>query len=171
MIYLKLLKDVLINIGYSIIEIFSRVIGYIGVFLIYLLTTFGDKVQLFNYILICMIIDLLWGMLSNYVRHTFGLSKCLVQTAIKMAVYLSIFTIAVIVEQVIGFNSTIFTRTICTVLCCAEGISIIAHILIVNPNFPVLKLLKKYFIKEIARKLDTCEDEVINTLNKKDDAE
>ena len=165
--YWSLICDLIRHTVITFKELFTHVMGYVMLFLVYILSTFGDKVQLFNYILVCMIIDLIWGILSNISKGTFGFSKCFVRTAIKMAIYISLFTMCVLLEQVMYQKISVLTRTISTVLCSGEFISIIAHILIVKPNMPILKLLAKYLTKEIAKKLSVNEAEVIELLTNK----
>ena len=166
--YWKLALEVKDNAIITMTELFSHVVGYVMVALIFILSTFGDKVILFNYILVCMIIDLFWGMLSNAVKGTFGLSKCFVRTAIKMATYLSLFAVCVLIEQVMYKEISLLTRTISTVLCSAELLSIMAHILIIRPDTPILKLLTKYFKMEIAKKLSIHKNDVEEAFNNKE---
>ena len=158
--YIDLLIEIYDSVVITLTELFSHIFGYIMIVLLYILSTFGDKVQLFNYILLCMVIDLFWGMASNYVKGTFGLSKCFVRTAIKITIYLSLFTMCVLIEQVINGNISILTRTVSTILCGGELLSIIAHILIIKPNMPILKVLSKYLTKEMARKLKIQEGDI-----------
>jgi Bacteriophage holin family len=164
--YIDILIDLLDNTITKLSILFSYIFGYIMILLVYIASTFGDKVQLFNYILVCMVIDLFWGIASNYVKGTFGLSKCFTKTAMKMCIYLSLFAGCVLIEQIIDGRISILTRTVSAILCCGELISIIAHILIIRPNMPVLRLFSRYLSKEIRKKLKLQREDVDTIFDK-----
>lgn len=148
----KAVASVFLTLMAKIHNVYSHVIGYaisIGVFIA---TFFGDRIILWYYIMGCLAFDLFWGIWSASKLGNFTLSLCLSKTAMKLAIYFSLFTMVYLAETAFVGNMQIATRAFCMILCSAEIWSTLGHILIVHPDTPIVKLLGKYLIGEISKK-------------------
>lgn len=112
-----------------------------------------------------MLLDLAWGSASSIKRGVFFLSEGLKKTGVKLAIYITILLSAYIFESAIDKDWTFVFRIASTVLIVAEIISIVGHILIIKPNFPILKLLGKALSSEIAKKLGVERKEIEDLYN------
>lgn len=128
----------------------------------FLLATFGDKITLIHWVILAIFVDLFFGALSAYKRRVFKISSALVSTAIKLTIYTTIFFMPLILEKILSQQvtcSSIGTITITVLLCTAEYISTIAHMLVIRPNLWGLKVLKRALSGEMAKKLNMTPDE------------
>ena len=112
-----------------------------------------------------MLLDLAWGIASNVKRGTFVLSGGLKKTGVKLDIYITILLTAYLFESAIDKDWTFVFRMAATLLIVAEAISIVGHILIIKPNFPILKLLGKALSSEIAKKLGVERQDIEDLYN------
>jgi hypothetical protein len=163
--WVNVLTDVVTSIGNNVNLLFKSMVGCCMSLMIFASTYIGPNTIYSHWILSFMIIDLLVSIVANIKNNTFGLSKMLIKTPIKIAIYLLLFWMVVAIENVIGDDLSLGSRVICGIMCSIEFISISASLLILNPNLPILKLFSKFFVKEIANKLGYTEKEVKKLLN------
>lgn len=157
------------NLAIKINGIFTTCAGYLFGILTFVLATFGDKAMLFNYILAAMAIDQFWGMASAKKRGRFALSTSIVKLSVKLAIYLTIFVMVMIGETVLSKDYFILTRLTTTLLASAELLSSCAHILVIAPETKIVKVFSKFFVGEIAKKMQMKTSELEKILNNEKD--
>lgn len=142
-------------------------ISCVAVFTLSWLTAwFGDtRMTCLCFVIVAVIIDLVWGIISSAKQHKFALSIGFTKTAIKLMIYASIVALAALIEKSVATDVTVLSRAAASVLIVAETISVFGHILIVKPNAPVIKFLWKLLRSEIAKKLGVTVPEVEELFN------
>lgn len=155
---LMIAYEVFQNAIHRITQVLSNFWGLVGSAVVFAATWFsgwaGDaRMTCILLVLAAIFLDLGWGMASSIKRGTFALSIGLVKTGIKMAIYLTIMLLSIMLEKALGDDFNLITRLATAVLVVAESISISAHILIIKPDTPVIKMLWKVLRSEIAKKL------------------
>ncbi len=154
------------NLGVKILAALSSVGGWLLSIIIFCSSYFGEsRSQMAIIVLVSICIDLGWGIASAVKRKQFVLSQCIVKSAMKIAIYWTIFTMICLSE--IGLNDDWFvgSSVACSILVAAELWSVFGHILILNPNTPAIRLLSKYLQGEMSKKLgieETQLDEIMN---------
>ncbi|MDR1883078.1 MAG: phage holin family protein [Prevotella sp.] len=141
-----------------ILRILSTAWGWAGTFVAFagtwVVSWLGVTREMCLYLVFAAIVmDLAWGIASSVKRKIFTLSIGFTKTGVKLAVYLSILTMAAIAEKVMADDWSLLFRLTSAVLTVAEAVSICGHILIVKPDTPVIRLLWKVLRSEIARKM------------------
>jgi hypothetical protein len=168
---LRLLIKTFENVGVKILAAFSSVGGWLISLTIFISTYFGEARTNMGYIILAAIcFDLGWGIASSMKRKQFVLSQCITKSAMKIAIYLSIFTMICLSEKGLNEDWYISSRVGCAILCAAELWSVCGHILILSPNTPVVRLLSKYLQGEISRKLGIEESKIEEIMNNKEEA-
>jgi hypothetical protein len=162
--------DIVTDFGSKLYNTLHTLLGW-GMFIMALmLSTFGVKAMLFHWILIAMAFDLFFGTWSSLKRKQFHISTALVSTAIKLVMYLVIFCIPMILEKILLNKDLLMGTTIVTAfICSAEFFSSIAHMLIIKPDFIVVKIFRKFLIAEVARKMKVSHEEVMTMFDIKKD--
>ena len=118
-------------------------------------------------ILAAVAFDALFGIWVARRQGRFILSELLRATFFKLMVYLNLVVVFVFIYKFAGaggLETRITTMLIASALCLAEAWSSCGNALIINPNFPLLRLLRRALTGEIARKLEIEPDEVENYL-------
>ena len=143
--------------------IFSTVMGWGMMFMMFVAATFGVKAQLFHCVLLALFIDLFFGCWSSLKVRKFKISIALYSTAVKLVMYFVLFFMPLVLEKVLINNDiSIGTVFVTALLCAAEFFSVCAHMLIIKPDLPAVKMMKKLLSGEIAHKLGVHEDDVEN---------
>lgn len=116
------------------------------------------------------IMDACWGIAVSLKRGEFTLSELMRLTIDKVAVYGCALFVFVGLDKIVG-ETTLSTSVIGSAIVLVEFWSSCASMLIIYPNMPFLKLLRKALTGEIASKLRVGAEEVENALKggKKDD--
>ena len=152
-IFSKLFATLQSFIGWSVASFFF-VIDY-----------FSRGKNMFNVIIIIVTIDLIWGILASLKQKKFILSSAIFNTIKKLGAYISIIISVFLIEGMLN-ESFVGTKLIAAIVAATEVISILASILIVNPNLPIIKVFAKFLKGEIAKKLGlSVEDEAIKDLD------
>lgn len=151
----------------KISDTFSHLAGWWLAVMVFASTYCGQQMVLVHYVLVCILVDMLWGIAAYIKVHKFVLSQAITKTAVKIAAYITIFTLVTMSEHVLSDSWFIASRLTCTILCAAELWSSMGHILVVQPNMPIIKLLRKYLAGEISRKLGIPVDDVNEILTAK----
>ena len=108
------------------------------------------------------IMDAVWGIAVSIKRGKFALSELARLTVAKLAVYGCAMLTFIGVDKLIDADIT--TAAVATAITLVEFWSSCGSMLILYPNLPALRLLKKALIGEIASKLHIPEDEVEKVL-------
>ena len=154
-------EAVIDDLGYKLKIVFNSVEGQVMAFLTFIAITFGEKAYLFNWVLVALFIDLCFGCWSSWILGKFKISILLYSTAVKFVMYLVLFFMPVILEKVLSNNGVgVGTTLVAAILIAAEFFSTCAHMLIIKPDLPAVKLLKKVLVGEIAHKLGIESSEV-----------
>ena len=112
------------------------------------------------------IMDAVWGIAVSIKRGKFALSELARLTVAKFAVYGCAMLTFIGIDRIIDADIT--TAAIATVITLVEFWSSCGSMLILYPNLPALRLLKKALIGEIASKLHIPEEEVEKVLEEFD---
>lgn len=137
--------------------VFLVVIGYVANF-------FGGYILAITAVVTCVIVDLIWGILSARKRNKYTQSELIKSTVTKLTAYGTALLVFIFVEKLIHFE-WFPTGIVASVICATELWSISGNILIVNPNIPFFNILRPALKGEIARKLNIEECEVEEALN------
>lgn len=164
---LQFFSSTLIDILHKLHTLFSSFAGYLIALFVLVCTFFGGRLDLFYYVVIAVGFDLFWGVVTALKQRKFILSQAMTKTAVKLGIYLTMFVMVALPEKAFAQDWIIATRLVSAVICAAEIWSVLGHILICCPNFPILKLLRKYIQGEIAKKLEVDANEVEDILNGK----
>jgi hypothetical protein len=147
-------RDVCIDTYETIKNVLSTVLGWGMLLTSYIYTVFGDKATLLNWVLLAMLFDLFFGSWAALKMKRFHISTALVSTAIKLVMYVTLFFVPMILEDILGFKDfKTLTCLVAAFLFCAEVFSIMAHMLIIKSDLIAIKIVRKALIGEIARKL------------------
>lgn len=163
-------KKVLEKIITRLSDALETVQGWlIGLFIVIMNFFAGYQLVLYG-ILIAVAFDALFGICVARKRGEFILSELLRATIFKLAVYFNLIVVFVFIDKFVGaggIETKITTMLVASAICLAEAWSSCGNALIINPDFPFLRLLRKALTGEIARKLDIDPQDVENYLNNK----
>lgn len=167
--YLLITFETLERIFTKFVNLFTDVFAYIFSFLsLTALAFFGEtRIFMIKLVLIAVVLDLFWGIWSSIKRKKFLCSMAITATIIKLLAFGTFFAIANVIELGIGQDFVWLSRVVCVILCTGESWSIFAHLLIIKPDFPVLKLLKKLLAGEISKKLHIEEKDIYLAMGEK----
>lgn len=168
---LTLTTDVVVKILYRIFDVITSFSGWLLGSLIFLVTEYanflGDtRIGILSLVLVATIIDLLWAVGVSIKRGMFCVSTGLTKTFLKLGVYATFLTMAVILESALTPDWDYLFRGMAAIIITAEIISISAHILIIKPNLPFLRLMTKFLSSEISKKLGVSEEDVKELMKK-----
>lgn len=138
-------------------DIFSHAVGWLMGLLLMIAEVFSGKGFLVTMVVLITFMDAVWGIAVSHKRKKFALSELIRLTAGKFAVYgCSLFGFLAIdhyLQIEVGLEIGITSGIVGVVIAMAELWSCSANMLIIFPDFPVLKLLQKALTGEIANKL------------------
>ena len=151
-------------------DVFSSITGWFFGGLLMVVDVFSGQGFLVMMIVLLTFIDAIWGIAVARKRKRFTLSELIRQTAGKFAVYgCALFGFLAIDHYITletGLEIGITSGLIGVIIAMAELWSCSANMLIIYPDFPVLKLLQKRLTGEIANKLGCEPSEVAKILKK-----
>ena len=125
---------------------------------------FGGYVMAVSAVVTCVVIDLIWGILSARKQGKYTQSELIKSTVTKLTAYGTALLVFIFVEKLVGL-SNLPTGVVASIICATELWSTSGNILIVNPNIPFFKILIPVLRGEIARKLNIPEDYVDEVLS------
>lgn len=112
--------------------------------------------------------DAFFGIWVALKQGKFILSELLRTTFFKLMVYLNLIVVFVFIDHFVGasgIETKITTMLVSSAICLAEAWSSCGNALIINPNFPFLRIMRKALTGEIARKLSIEPENVEKYLN------
>lgn len=112
------------------------------------------------------VMDAIWGIAVSIKRGKFALSELARQTVAKFAVYGCAMLTFIGIDRIIDITLT--ASAIAAVITIVEFWSSCGSMLIIYPNMPALKLMKRALIGEIASKLNIEPEEVEKVLSEFD---
>ena len=118
-------------------------------------------------VIVCVLLDLIWGVWASIVRGQFAKSELFRETITKLTAYATALVVFILCEKNIPGDTFFIVSIIATIMCGTELWSMSANILIVAPKAVFFKLLKPALKSEIASKLHVSEEEVDKILDNK----
>lgn len=152
------LISIIEKIGVVTQNIFGWMLGAMALVVGYL----GDSAMAFAGVGIAIVMDAVWGIIVAVKSKKFILSLLLRETMNKMFIYGTTLAMVLFIERSLNEDWYIATRVVCAIASACELWSICANILIIKPNFPFVKLFRKYLVGEIAKKVGISEEEFTN---------
>lgn len=152
-------------------EVLDSVWGWIAAIGLFIANIFAGHAFIVNLVVALTVMDAVWGVAVSIKQKKFVLSELMRNTIGKVAVYgCALFGVAGIdfyIQSQTGLEMTVTTAIIGIAISLTELWSSSASMLILFPDFPLLRLLQKALTGEIARKLNIPEDEVKDVLSTK----
>lgn len=159
----------MVNYIEKILKPLENVCGWVFNALAFALTFVGDNGKLLlGAVAVVVVIDIVFGTWVSMKNGHYFESKRLRESATKLFVYFGLQLIAIILDKVIGDDILICTRITTALIVVCELWSTLASVSIIYPDFPIGKLLKKYLVGEISKKLEIDEQTIISTLEEKE---
>lgn len=137
----------------------------------FVLTFVQQNWYLYFSVLLAILYDTFWGLCVSFSKKNtkiFPTSRKAVSIVYKFIAYFGTLFLVNFIEHFNSFDSFICSKFLTTVLILIEIWSAMGNMLIVNPNFPFPKLIKKYIVDEIANKIGIGKEEVASILENKD---
>lgn len=147
-------------------EVLSTAWGWVVAIVLFLADFFVGYGLALNLILILIITDLGWGIAVAVKCKKYALSECARNTISKVFSYYGCLLIVILIEKMLGAETTVGVSLVTTAIALTELWSISGNMLIINPNIPVLRLIRVHLVGEIARKLNLTEIQVESALHK-----
>lgn len=139
--------------------------GWIGV-IVTLLATYlmGVKDYIF-FIVIAVVLDAIFGVIVSVTKKKkFFESGRLRDSIIKLFFYLCVILLILFIDVISGNDSYIAIRIVAPIIIFCEIWSILTSYVILQPKSIAAKLLKRFMIGEIARKLGKTDEEIKETI-------
>ena len=150
------------HVGERISAILHTVQGWIAALVLLIADYIAGHEFAVGLVVAITIMDAVWGIAVSIKRGKFALSELARLTVAKFAVYGCAMLTFIGIDRIIDADIT--TAAIATVITLVEFWSTCGSMLILYPNLPALRLLKKALIGEIASKLHIPEEEVEKVL-------
>ena len=122
----------------------------------------GYKVVVFGIIGV-VLLDAVWGIAAARYRGKYFSSDRARDSLLKLAVYTTFITMMIIIDKIAslsGIEIKLTTTIVGVIIGMAEIWSTCGSILIIRPNMPIIRMLRKALTGEIAHKLDIPEEDV-----------
>ena len=153
---------------WDILSTLSGWIAGITVFALNLLAEYVSGHEASIYIvLFVVVLDACWGIGRALKLDEYTTSSLMRDSVAKLAVYGTLMLVFIGFDKIGGFGTSISVTIVSSLIILVEAWSVMGNILIVYPDFPVLKLLSKYLTGEIANKLNVDPDQVEEVLKHK----
>ncbi|KAA6303110.1 MAG: hypothetical protein EZS26_000713 [Candidatus Ordinivivax streblomastigis] len=147
------------------IDLLKSVYGWFIASCLFLWDYIGSEKHTFVIVFVCVLFDLFWGIWSSVRRKKFILSEALRETPKKLFIYLSCLLIIYLIEINIHDEYLLGTKIVGTLMAACELWSASAHILIIKPDMPFIKLFRKQLKGEMEKKTGFNLDEVLTEKN------
>jgi hypothetical protein len=139
----------------------SAPLGWLSAIFFTVINFFAPEAYSFGLVFVAVFLDAVFGIaVAVKKRGDFALSKLARLTLFKLAAYAASLIIIYMIEMLIHDKGFIGIKIAAGWAAACEFWSLSAHVLILNPNIPFFRIMRKYLRGEIESKLDT--------LNKKD---
>lgn len=160
---------VLSNIGVSITSILESVYGKLIVLIVFIGAYFASIAGMIHVMIALVVVDAVFGIAVTVKKKGAGciISSRLRNTLYKMFFYLLFLVLTFLVEFQITGVDCYTPKIIFAIMAGVELWSISANALILSPDFPFLRMFKKYLSAEISKKLSMTPDEVEDLLDDK----
>lgn len=152
----------ILHVGERFSAILHTVQGWIAALVLLIADYIAGHEFAVGLVVAITIMDAVWGIAVSIKRGKFALSELARLTVAKFAVYGCAMLTFIGIDRIIDADIT--TAAIATVITLVEFWSSCGSMLILYPNLPALRLLKKALIGEIASKLHIPEEEVEKVL-------
>ena len=152
----------ILHVGERFSAILHTVQGWIAALVLLIADYIAGHEFAVGLVVAITIMDAVWGIAVSIKRGKFALSELARLTVAKFAVYGCAMLTFIGIDRIIDADIT--TTAIATVITLVEFWSSCGSMLILYPNLPALRLLKKALIGEIASKLHIPEEEVEKVL-------
>lgn len=158
----QIIEDVVKDIPQKLTLTLSNWVGVaLSAFFAFCGAWLGDRLPLLGYIGVAILIDAIWGIITSRRAGKFIFSRLLSKSGVKIGAYVSLYAIVALAEKSFGEGEFMLTSSVLAgVFIASEGLSILAHISIIAPDWSIIKLLRKVLKGEIAKKLGISEEEV-----------
>ena len=156
----------ILHVGERFSAILHTVQGWIAALVLLIADYIAGHEFAVGLVVAITIMDAVWGIAVSIKRGKFALSELARLTVAKFAVYGCAMLTFIGIDRIIDADIT--TAAIATVITLVEFWSSCGSMLILYPNLPALRLLKKALIGEIASKLHIPEEEVEKVLEEFD---
>ena len=152
----------ILHVGERFSAILHTVQGWIAALVLLIADYIAGHEFAVGLVVAITIMDAVWGIAVSIKRGKFALSELARLTVAKFAVYGCAMLTFIGIDRIIDADIT--TAAVATVITLVEFWSSCGSMLILYPNLPALRLLKKALIGEIASKLHIPEEEVEKVL-------
>ena len=161
---MKTLSHVTSHVWQKIVEILQYPGGWLAGLGLFVADAFSDGMLIVYLVVVATAIDLICGIAVSVKRKNFAKSELMRQTVEKLVVYGTALLVFLCIDKAIEAETTLeVDRTsgiVGVVIAMTETWSFLASLLILFPANPLLRLMSKALIGEIARKLGCEESEV-----------
>lgn len=114
--------------------------------------------EMFHVLFLFLMVDMTTGLLASRKNKQAFTSDKMRSSFYKLLVYLVVLCLVFIAEKVIDFSITL--KVLFGIAYAIELVSVVANMLILRPNMPILRLLSGALIGEIASKTNMDKDDV-----------
>lgn len=146
----------------KLIGILHTIKGWLTFVSLFVLDYFGGHKLVVFLVIAVTLMDAAWGIAVSVSRGKFTLSELARLTIAKLAVYGSALFVFVGLDKIT--DTSIAASLVGAAIVLVEYWSSCASMLILFPNFPFLRLMKRALTGEIASKLHISEDDVADVL-------
>ena len=145
--------NTILAISDKVTSLFNNILGWGMALFVVIASYLGESAMAFGAVGIAVVIDAMWGIIVAVKQNKFILSHLLRETMNKFFIYSTTLGVVLFIERSINEDWYLATRVVCAIATACELWSICANILIIKPNFPFIKLFRKYLVGEISRKI------------------
>lgn len=139
---------------------FSTLYGWIIAFIMFIINILRPDWFAFSVVGIAILCDLIWGVAVSIKLKKFTLSKFLRVTVFKVNSYGFCLLIVVLIEKLLHEDGLIAVKLAAAIAAACEFWSMSASMLIINPDFPFVKLFRRQLKGEIASKTGRNVDDI-----------
>lgn len=144
------------NIRYyasRLLEPLDNLPGRVTAFLLLVINFFAPIWYPFLVVLVLIVFDLYWGIRASLRQGNFCRSEIGRRTVDKITSYASCLVAAYLIERILFNDSIVMTAIVSALAIACELWSFSASILIIHPEFPFIRLFRKYLKDEIENKI------------------
>lgn len=131
--------------------VFSSTYGWCSAIFLFMLSYLTPIHSNFIILGCLILIDMFWGIYRTIYTGGFVVSWLMKDTLKKISVYASTLLSVFLIESLFH-NGTVATNIVTSIAGSCEIWSFTASILIIYPDMPYVKMLRKYLIKEMEKK-------------------
>lgn len=158
---MKMLTHIITHVWQKILEILQYPVGWLAGLGLFIADAFSDGLLILYIVVIATAVDLVCGIAVSFKRKRFAKSELMRQTVEKLVVYgaalLVFFSIDKVLEAETTLEVDLTSGVVGVVIALTETWSFLASLRILFPKNPLLRMISKALIGEIARKLN-CEE-------------